>query len=144
MTLRGQTMIDVKIALLHTTPNVCHKAITAIQESCRNKFRLKNPFKYGFVEARVKLAKSPAVRTIWMHDDNIHPSYSRWINENKDFPFLETPSLIRSRRWQEIDLLEAMNSEINDYWKKYIPNIQRIQTKRWNNHGAYYFRQRSY
>lgn len=79
-------------------------------------------FKYGFFEARVRMANSPAVTAVWMHDDNMVNGYSRWVKE-KDYYRFESPSLIRSRRWQEIDILEGMNTPVNDIWRQYIPNV---------------------
>lgn len=83
-------------------------------------------FKYGFVEVRVKMAKSPAVAGAWMHNDEMVNGYCRYRStrpsDNSNFPRLrECPSVIRSRRWQEIDMLESMNSLLHK--RLYIPNI---------------------
>lgn len=82
-------------------------------------------FKYGFVEARVKMAKtSSAVSAVWMHNDELVDGWCRYVrvpgNANGGRR-LECPSLVRSRRWQEIDLLEAMNTRIHK--TRYTPNI---------------------
>ena len=83
----------------------------------------KKLFKYGFFETKVLIAQSSALTAVWMHDDNYDPPFARWTNDPNGYPFLETPSHLRSRRWQEIDILEAMNSEVDDIYKKYIPNV---------------------
>ena len=84
----------------------------------------KKTFKYGFFETRVKIAKSPAVTAVWMHDDNMVPGYNRWVFDKElNYYRFESPTPIRSRRWQEIDILEAMNAERENLKRKYIPNI---------------------
>lgn len=84
----------------------------------------KRLFKYGFFEARVKTARSSVVTAVWMFDDNMNPGYSRWTYEKKNnFYRFESPTVLRSRRWQEIDMLEAMNVERNGLNRKFIPNI---------------------
>lgn len=81
-------------------------------------------FRYGFFEAHVKVARTSAVTAVWMHDNNVYPSYSRWTYDaTNNFYRLESPTVVRSRRWQELDMLEAMNAEKNDLKRKWIPNI---------------------
>lgn len=85
---------------------------------------MKRPMRYGYFETRAKIAKSPAVTAVWMHDDNMVPGYDRWIfDEEKGWYIFESPTAMRSRRWQEIDILEAMNSDVGGLSTKYIPNI---------------------
>lgn len=83
----------------------------------------KTLFKYGYFEARVLVADTPAVSAVWMHDDNTVPGYSRWIKLPNGYYMIESPTSIRSRRWQEIDILEAMNAHADELSTKYIPNI---------------------
>ncbi|PXF44199.1 hypothetical protein BWQ96_06059 [Gracilariopsis chorda] len=85
----------------------------------------KTPFKYGFFEVAVQIGNSPSVAAVWMHDDQMVNGYCRFITNTDPSRsgdrVLECPSLIRSRRWQEIDMLEAMNSAFHK--QLYIPNI---------------------
>lgn len=84
----------------------------------------KNLFKYGYVETRVKLAASSAVFAVWMHARNsTGPGFCRFRRAEGFAAGVrrECPSSIRSDRWQEIDLVEAMNSVIHK--QRYIPNI---------------------
>lgn len=82
----------------------------------------KKLFKYGFMEAKVKLPRSSAILAVWMHNDDMVNGYCRY--RKMEGPFirrLECPSMVRSRRWQEIDLLEGMNSEIHK--TKFMSNV---------------------
>lgn len=82
----------------------------------------KNQFKYGFVEVKVKLSTSPAVLAVWMSHDQQINGYCRYRkNEGPFLPRLECPSVIRSRRWQELDILEAMNTPRLS--TKFTPNV---------------------
>eukprot|EP00171_Calliarthron_tuberculosum_P015281 IDg15281t1 len=82
------------------------------------------PFKYGFFEVNVRAARSSAVSAVWMYDNHVWPSYSRYRRDNASAPILlESPSLIRSRRWQEIDMMEVMNTWSQNLHKLYVPNI---------------------
>lgn len=82
----------------------------------------KKTLKYGFLEARVRLPPSSAILAIWMHNDEMVNGYCRYkIKESPTDKRLECPSRIRSRRWEEIDLLEAMNSDFHK--QKYTPNV---------------------
>lgn len=81
-------------------------------------------FKYGFIEVNVRAARSSAVSAVWMYDNHVWPSYSRFRRDNSTAPIrLESPSLIRSRRWQEIDMLEVMNTWSQNLHRLYVPNI---------------------
>jgi len=85
---------------------------------------MKKQIRYGFFETRGRIANSPAVTAVWMHDDNIVPGYDRWtFDPDKGWYIFESPTAIRSRRWQEIDMLEAMNAEHEQLFRQYIPNI---------------------
>lgn len=84
----------------------------------------KKAFKYGYVEVRVRLPNSPQLTAFWMHNDDLTNGYCRYRESMAPEPpgkILECPSPIRSRRWQEIDVLEAMNTAIHK--RLYIPNI---------------------
>lgn len=85
----------------------------------------KTPFKYGMFEVAVQMGDSPSVAAVWMHDDSMVNGYCRFVKHSDPARsterVLECPSVIRSRRWQEIDVLEAMNSAFHK--RLYIPNI---------------------
>lgn len=84
----------------------------------------KRASKYGFYEARVRLPESPMVTAIWMHNNEMVDGYCRYRFsgiEGDAKVRLECPSITRSRRWQELDMLEAMN--FGTQRKKYVPNI---------------------
>lgn len=81
-------------------------------------------FQYGYIETRVKVAQSMAVFAVWMHGRELSGSgYCRY--KRKDAGSTKTvrecPSHVNSKRWSEIDLVEAMNTATHS--KKYIPNI---------------------
>lgn len=79
-------------------------------------------FKYGYVEVMARLGYSPAVAAAWMYDDHFSNGYCRVIRQpGTDRLRFECPSAVRSRRWQEIDFLESMNSRIHR--RQYIPNV---------------------
>lgn len=86
-------------------------------------FSSKKLFRYGFVETRVKLSNSSAILAVWMHDDNFASnSFCRYLRkEGKPGVEQQCPSLIRSRRWQEIDLVEHSNSDFQR--SNYMPNM---------------------
>lgn len=84
----------------------------------------KNLFRYGYIETRVKLADASNILAVWMHGRNsTGPGFCRYRRAEGFLAGVrrECPSFIRSERWQEIDLVEAMNSDIHQ--KRYIPNI---------------------
>lgn len=82
----------------------------------------KNSLQYGYMETKVHLGDTPTVAAVWMHDDNTINGYCRYRrSEGPVRVRIECPSLTRSRRWQEIDLMEAMNS--TRHYNRYIPNI---------------------
>lgn len=84
----------------------------------------KKAFKYGYVETKVRLPNSPLLTAVWMHSDELVNGYCRYresMGSEGPGKILECPSPIRSRRWQEIDVLEAMNTPIHK--RLYIPNI---------------------
>lgn len=83
----------------------------------------KSLFKYGYVEAKVRLPDNPAVLAVWTHDDVLVDGYCRTRRgSGSEFKrVLECPSHIYDRSWQEIDLLEAMNSQL--YKQRYVPNV---------------------
>lgn len=84
----------------------------------------RSAFQYGYIEVNVRVAQASAVSAVWMYDNHMWPSYSRFRRENSSAPIiLESPSLIRSRRWQEIDMLEVMNTWAQRLNRLYIPNI---------------------
>lgn len=80
----------------------------------------KHPFRYGFFEVNVRVARASSVSAVWMFDQNVFPSYARYIETPEGKVALESPSTIRSRRWQEIDMLEAIHTKKMNKW--YIPN----------------------
>lgn len=80
----------------------------------------KNAFRYGFFEVNVKVADASSVSAVWMYDQNMFPSYARYVVTRKGDVRLESPSKIRSRRWQEIDMLEAIHTK--HFNRLYIPN----------------------
>lgn len=73
-------------------------------------------FKYGFVEARVAHGNSSAVLAVWMALSTMRNGYCRIRRtEGPNVVREECPSLTRSRRWQEIDMAEVMNSASQKY-----------------------------
>lgn len=79
-------------------------------------------FHYGFLEAKIRLSDTPANLAVWMHDNSMTDGYCRFRRaEGPDWVWRECPSIIRSRRWQEIDVVEAMNSR--NHKDLYIPNV---------------------
>lgn len=79
-------------------------------------------FHYGFLEARIRLSDTPANLAVWMHENSMTDGYCRFRRaEGPDWVWRECPSIIRSRRWQEIDVVEAMNSQNHKYL--YMPNV---------------------
>lgn len=81
-----------------------------------------NSMQYGFLETKVQLGDTPAVAAVWLHDDDLVNGYCRFRkSEGPGRRRIECPSLTRSRRWQEIDLMEAMNS--TGHSTRYVPNI---------------------
>lgn len=94
----------------------------------------KTAFKYGFFETKIRLGRSSAVSAVWMHRDDYAEPYSRYVKapamwpgaaEGQTYNKWESPSFIRNREWQEIDIAEAMNptNPGNDLNMKYIPNV---------------------
>lgn len=69
-------------------------------------------FKYGFVEAKILHANTSAILAVWMSLSSIHDGFCRIKRtEGPNRIREECPSLTRSKRWQEIDMCEIMNSE---------------------------------
>lgn len=84
----------------------------------------KKAIKYGYFETKVRLPNSPMLTAVWMHNDELVNGYCRHRETGDPAikgKIFECPSAIRSRRWQEIDILEAMNTPIHKRW--YVPNI---------------------
>lgn len=69
-------------------------------------------FKYGFVEAKILHANTSAILAVWMSLTSMVDGFCRIRRaEGSNMIREECPSLIRSRRWQEIDMCEIMNSQ---------------------------------
>lgn len=83
-------------------------------------------FRYGYVETKVKMARSMALFAVWMHGrDSTGPGWCRFKETDDGGIQRECPSRIKSDRWQEIDFVEAMHSQNHSH--KYIPNIHVFQ-----------------
>lgn len=88
----------------------------------------KHFFRYGFIETKVRLGNSSAVFAVWMHGRNVTgPGFCRFrrIEGATLGVRRECPNNIKSDRWQEIDLVESMDSFIHG--KSFIPNIHVFQ-----------------
>lgn len=83
-------------------------------------------FRYGFVETKIKMAKSSAVMAVWMHGrDTTGPGWCRFMSNDEGKVVRECPSRVKSDRWEEIDLVEAMHTDFHQ--RRYIPNVHVFQ-----------------
>ena len=104
--------------------NVMNKPARQYRKYTSTHLSSKRLLRYGFMETKVRLADSSSVLAVWMHGhDATGGKYCRFRLKGDGSPRIvrECPSRVRSERWQEIDPLEAMNSDFHK--NKYVPNM---------------------